>query len=181
MTDFFKDTDQLLCRMSLSLDLPNVLSWLDSSDAFLAWIHWSGGGFPDDSVVKNLLPMQETHKRTVWSLRWEDPLEEEMATRSSILVGIILRTEEPGGLQSMGLQRVGHNWANLSGDVSLLRFTHRQTMSVCHFGSFFFFFFGCCCSVTVDINYYCLVRIVSIRFFYYEVNKVSNLWTYFAT
>ena len=141
MTDFFKDTDQLLCRMSLSLDLPNVLSWLDSSDAFLAWIHWSGGGFPDDSVVKNLLPMQETHKRTVWSLRWEDPLEEEMATRSSILVGIILRTEEPGGLQSMGLQRVGHNWANLSGDVSLLRFTHRQTMSVCHFGSFFFFFF----------------------------------------
>ena len=41
----------------------------------------------------------------------EDPLEEEMATHSSILAWEILRTEEPAGLQSMGLQRVGHNLA----------------------------------------------------------------------
>ena len=39
---------------------------------------------------------------------WEDPLKEEMATHSSILAWKILWTEEPGGLQSMGLQRVGH-------------------------------------------------------------------------
>ena len=39
----------------------------------------------------------------------EDPLEEEMATHSSILAWEIPRTEEPGGLQSMGSQRVGHN------------------------------------------------------------------------
>ena len=46
----------------------------------------------------------------VWSLGWEDPLEEEMATHSSILAWEILWTEEPGGLHSIGLQSVGHNW-----------------------------------------------------------------------
>ena len=47
----------------------------------------------------------------VQSLGWEDPLEEEMATHSSILAGIIPWTEKPGGLQSMGSQRVRHNGA----------------------------------------------------------------------
>ena len=42
-------------------------------------------------------------------LHWEDPLEEEMATHSSILAWKISWMEEPGGLQSMGLQRVGHD------------------------------------------------------------------------
>ena len=42
-------------------------------------------------------------------LVWEDPLEKETATHSNILAWIILWTEEPGGLQSMGLQRVGHD------------------------------------------------------------------------
>ena len=50
--------------------------------------------------------MQETQVQT---LAWEDPLEKEMATHSSILAWKIPRTEEPGGLQSMGLQRVGHD------------------------------------------------------------------------
>ena len=45
----------------------------------------------------------------VQSLGWEDPLEEEMATHSSILVWEILWTEEHGGLQFMGPQRVGHD------------------------------------------------------------------------
>ena len=49
--------------------------------------------------------MQETQ---VPSLGWEDPLEEEMAIHSSILAWKIPWTEEPGGLQSMGLQRVRH-------------------------------------------------------------------------
>ena len=43
------------------------------------------------------------------TLDWEDPLEEGMATHSSILAWRISWTEEPGGLQSMGSQRVGHN------------------------------------------------------------------------
>ena len=52
--------------------------------------------------------MQETQETQVQSLGWED-LEEEMAIYSSILAWKILRTEEPGGLQSMGLQGVGHD------------------------------------------------------------------------
>ena len=56
--------------------------------------------------VKNLPAVQETRVR---SLSWEDPLEKEMATHSNILAWKISWTEEPGGLQSMGSQRVGHN------------------------------------------------------------------------
>ena len=47
----------------------------------------------------------------VWSLDQEDPLEKEMATHSSTLAWKIPWAEEPGRLQFMGLQRVGHNWA----------------------------------------------------------------------
>ena len=57
-------------------------------------------------MVKNLYAMQET---LVPSPCQEDPLEKGMATHTSILAWKIPRTEEPGGLQSMGSQRVGHN------------------------------------------------------------------------
>ena len=60
------------------------------------------------SGVKNPPAMQETQ---VQFLGQEDPLQKEMATHSNILAGRISWTEEPGGLQSMRLQRVGHNWA----------------------------------------------------------------------
>ena len=53
--------------------------------------------------------MQEMQETPVWSLGQEDPLEEEMATYSSILAWEIPWTEEPSGLQSVGLQRAGHN------------------------------------------------------------------------
>ena len=56
--------------------------------------------------VKNLPAVQEIWVR---SLGWEDPLEKEMATHSSILAWKISWTEEPGGLQSMGSQRIGHD------------------------------------------------------------------------
>ena len=56
--------------------------------------------------------MQETQ---VWSQGWEDPLEKEMATHSIILAWRIPWTEGPGGLQSMGSQKVGHDWANNTG------------------------------------------------------------------
>ena len=59
-------------------------------------------------IVKNLPAMWETR---VQSLGRDDPLEKEMATHSSILAWKIPRAEEPGRLQSMGLQSVGHNWA----------------------------------------------------------------------
>ena len=60
-------------------------------------------GFPGGLVVKNLLAVQKTQ---IQSLGRENPLEED-----SILVWEIPWTEEPGGLQSTGSQRVGHDWA----------------------------------------------------------------------
>ena len=65
----------------------------------IAKIHYLGLA----QMVKNLPAMQETQVR---SLDWEDPLERRMATHSSILTWKIPGTEKPGGLQSMGLQRV---------------------------------------------------------------------------
>ena len=59
-------------------------------------------------MVKNLPAVQETW---VQSLGWEDTLEKEMAIHSSSPTWEIPWTEEPGMLQSMRLQRVGHNWA----------------------------------------------------------------------
>ena len=57
-------------------------------------------------MVKNLLAMQETQVEFPGQ---EDPMEKDMATHSSILTWRIPWTEEPGGLQSMESQRVGHN------------------------------------------------------------------------
>ena len=66
-----------------------------------------GFAFLVAQTVMYLPAMQETW---VWSLDQEDPLEKEMATRSSILAWTIPWTEEPDGLQSMGSQRVRHVW-----------------------------------------------------------------------
>ena len=65
-------------------------------------------GFPGGSVVKKNPLANAGH--VVWSLGQEVPLEMEMAIHSSLLAWRIPRTEEPGGLQSMGSQRVGHDW-----------------------------------------------------------------------
>ena len=61
-------------------------------------------GFPGAQWVKNMLAKQETQKTWVQSLGFEDPLEEGMTIHSSILAWRIPWTEEPGGLQSLGLQ-----------------------------------------------------------------------------
>ena len=72
----------------------------------LSFLSFSNIGFLSGSVVKNLPEMQETRVR---SLGWEDPLEKEMATHSSILAWKIPWTEELGWLLSMGSQRVGYD------------------------------------------------------------------------
>ena len=59
-------------------------------------------------IVKNLSTVEQTQVR---SLGWKDPLEKGMATHSSILAWRIPWTEEPGGLESMGFERVRHSWA----------------------------------------------------------------------
>ena len=74
-------------------------------------------------MVKNLLAMQETLVR---SLGWEDPLEKGMATHFSFLAWKIPGIEEPGGLQYMGSQRVGHN-----STMNTLSLSYVRLYSVC--------------------------------------------------
>ena len=71
-------------------------------------------GFPGGSAVKNLPATQEQQETWVRSLGWEDPLEVGMATQFSILAWRIPQTEEPGRLQSMRSQRVGHGRSELT-------------------------------------------------------------------
>ena len=66
-------------------------------------------GFPSGSAVKNPPAMQEPQETRVQSPGQEDPLEEDMATHSSILAGKIPWTEKPGGVQSVGSQTVRHD------------------------------------------------------------------------
>ena len=66
---------------------------------------WTGKGFQTRPLLTSQL-----WETWVWFLVWQDPMEEGMATHSSILAWRIPGTEESGGLQSMGLQRVGHDW-----------------------------------------------------------------------
>ena len=79
--------------------------------AFLLPLYHGGHalGFPCGSAVKNLPAVQELQETQVRSLGREDPLEKGMATHYSILAWRIPWTEEPGGLQSMGSQRVGRD------------------------------------------------------------------------
>ena len=78
----------------------NILNTLDSIKINFTYFFW---GFPGVSVIKKkkkktCLPMQKMQETQVQSLDWEDPLEEEMTTHSSILARKIPRPEEPGGL-----------------------------------------------------------------------------------
>ena len=89
-------------------------------------VHTPMRGFPDGSDSKNPPAMQETW---VPSLGWKDPLQEEMASQSSILAWRIPWTEESGGLQSMRSKRVWSNWA-----INI----HTPMWTLC-----------CCCSCSV--------------------------------
>ena len=72
-------------------------------------------------MVKRLPTMWETW---VWSVGWENPLEKEMATHSSILAWKIPWMEEHGRLQSMGWQRVRYNWATSLTHTYIFRFIY---------------------------------------------------------
>ena len=77
------------------------------------WIHLNLGRsiLNNGSAIKNLPAKQEMQETRVRSLGWEDPLEEGMATHSGLFAWEIPWAEEPGRLQSMGSQRVRHDWA----------------------------------------------------------------------
>ena len=100
--------------------------WVDPLTIMLPWYHYASFlslHFPYHywaslvaQMVTHLPAMWETR---VWSLGLEDPLEKEMATHSSTLAWRIPCPEEPGGLQSMGSQRVRHNWVTNTFTFSL--------------------------------------------------------------
>ena len=84
-------------------------------------------------AVKNL-PANAGDIRDTGSISgWEDPLETEMATHSSILAWRIPWTEEPGGLQSLGSQRVGRSWKQLSTSTMYCMFDCYKSMEWYHY------------------------------------------------
>ena len=91
-----------------------------------SWV-WNGISLVAQTV-KCLPTMQKTQ---VWSLGWKDPLEKEMATSSNTFVWKIPWTEKPVGLQSMGSQRVGHDWA------SSLHFSGKELPGQCRRHGFY--------------------------------------------
>ena len=104
-------------RWSPFWPLHSVCTYTSQGASLVAW------------TVKNLPTMQETWIRF---LGWGHPLEKGMATHSSILAWRIPWTEEPGGLQSMGLQRVGHDWVTNTFTCQpelLLTWTHSFPMT----------------------------------------------------
>ena len=109
-----KKVDSLYRSLSYMLSS----SWIQDNNVKL--------GFPDGWEVKNLPATQEIQEAQVPSLGGEDPMEEEMATDSSILVWRIPWIEEPGGLQSMWSQRVREVWA-----TEHTRMTNRLTFVFC--------------------------------------------------
>ena len=86
-----------------ALTLPLDLSGLGGHFIF------SSLGLPGGSLVEGSLPVQEMQEMWVWPLGWGNPLEKEAATCSSISAWKIPWTGESGRLQSMGLQRFGHD------------------------------------------------------------------------
>ena len=89
--------------------------------------------------------MQEMQDTQVWSVSWEDPLEEEMATHSSILAWKIPWTEEPGGLQSMGLQRVRQDWMTEHRTLSRVPCSIELVLIR-------YVFYTCCCEVASVVS-----------------------------
>ena len=117
-----KDTDKYL-EVSFSI-------WAFTTTTILRCRSILGGptyipGFLSGSVVKSPPAMQELQDTQVRSLGWDDTLEEGMATHSSILDWRIPWTEEPGGLQSIGSQRVRCNWSDLACMHAYITHTHQ--------------------------------------------------------
>ena len=90
------------------------MEWIQVVEIFVKTLELTWNILRIGHPLVTLPAMQEPQETWVWSLAWEDPLEEGTATHSSFLVWRIPWTEEPCGLQAMGLQRVGYDWATNS-------------------------------------------------------------------
>ena len=92
----------------------------DPSSLTRDWTQALCNGPPPGKVAQTVKCLPTMRETGVQSLGWEDLLEKEMATNSSIFAWKIPRREEPGGLQSMGSQRVGHDWVTSFSLVTFL-------------------------------------------------------------
>ena len=153
----------------LKFSLCALLSWHQlASLSPLFWKHyWVSWTSLMVQTVKRLPTMQETW---VQSLGWEDLLEKEMATHSSILAWKILWMEEPRRQQSMGLQRVGHDWVTSLLGKSLISISLRLVSGSlsCSFVSnivlfFFIFLDSWCWFLYIKVTSPSLDRVVSRR------------------
>ena len=104
--------------------------------------------------VKNLLAVQETW---VQSLGLEDALEKEMTTHSSTLTWKIPWTEEPGGLQSMGSQRLEHNW------VPNIPFIEKHHLRLIMVTNFIFYLYWSVIALPCCVNFSCTMKWISCR------------------
>ena len=115
-------------------------------------------GWETSLVAQTVKRLPTTWETWVRSLGREDPLEKEMATHSSILAWKIPRMQEPGGLQSMGSQRVGHNWAT----------SPHQKPSV---------FFLCKLYITYLLNTY-KIFLFNMKHYVWQLKHYTNLSTF---
>ena len=125
----------------MQTSFPQQCLWWQKNQGpeFFSWLWPSVGrlvGLPDSSAGKestcNAGDRREKEKR-VQSLGQEDPLREEMATHSIILAWKIPWTEEPGGLQSKGSQRIRHDWEteHTCREVSMSQCLSRDSFFIC--------------------------------------------------
>ena len=117
--------------------------------------------------LKHLPGMWETWVR---SLGQKDPLEKEMATHSSTLAWRIPWREEPGRLQSMGSQRVGHNWVTSLTSLTIVSFISFSFISAqISMISFLLLICCCCSSSSFPSCFRCKVRLSALSFLFLEV------------
>ena len=103
--DYFPEREYSeIAHLAIPCLLKSILGWFD------VWIWW-GASQVTRWFQRTHLPEHELQETWVQSLSWEDPLEEEMPTLSSILAGIIPHTEEPCRLQNMGVTK-SQTWLN---------------------------------------------------------------------
>ena len=130
-------------------------------------------GFPGGTRGKESACQCRRHKETwVWSLGWEDLLEKEVTTHSSIPAWRIPWTEEPGGLQFMGSQRVGHDWSDWASKYIHSDPVYFNCYTELHYRNklqsiFFFFFiicFPCCCQKAFEF-FLIMMQLISIYLF----------------
>ena len=124
-------------------------------------------------TIKKLPAMQETQEMKVWSLGQEDYLEKEKAAHSSILVWRIPWTEEPGGLQSMGSQTAGHDWATNTFTFHFLSFTYLKSYLILKSNHFSYFYSG-----LHKVRWHTIIKVCEYSLVFQTAPRMTGSWEY---